>query len=90
MAACVFAASHIGQWVDQKLDVLDSWTHQQLNILRSRLWDRTQSSVIVPKLSPAIQECEHMIETDPQLFMHFHKMFDEARIPKDGWNYVRI
>lgn len=90
MATCVLIPNHIGKWIDQMPAVLDCWTHEQLSMLRSRLWDNHQDSLITPKLVPVIQEFQHIIENDPELFMHFHKMFDQVRIPKDGWNHVRI
>jgi phosphatidylserine decarboxylase len=57
----------VGKWLPSDQDVLDRWLDHHIQAINAN-----------PKpLHPAVQEFKALIESDPQLYMFFHQMFEE-------------
>jgi len=80
--------NHIGRWVVPRPSVLDDWTIDQLSVLYAEPECGAQESDQNVYLAPVVREFQQLIESDPEIFMYFHKMFDEVRRPTDDVNQV--
>jgi phosphatidylserine decarboxylase len=61
----------IGGWLPKNQDVLESWLAKRIKIVE----DRKRS----PKdFAPVIQKFQHLIESDAEIYMGFHQMFEQV------------
>ena len=88
MLSHMLAPNHIGRGVIPQPSVLDDWIISQLNVLHAEPDCGTRGSNQDVYLGPVVQEFQQLIESDPEIFMYFHKMFDEVRRPADDVNQV--
>ncbi|KAI6161933.1 Phophatidylserine decarboxylase-domain-containing protein [Pisolithus thermaeus] len=87
MSPSLYVPSH-GRWVVNKPAVLDGWTYGQRTLPRALLPRDKKVFSNDRKLAPVIQEFQQLIEDDPELFMHFYRMFDEVQRPNSKQNHV--
>ncbi|KAL4069196.1 Phophatidylserine decarboxylase-domain-containing protein [Scleroderma citrinum] len=89
MFSHMLVLNHIGVWIVHQPSVLDDWTHNQLSVLYAQPDCGTHESTQNVQFAPVIQEFQQLIESDPEIFMCFNKMFNEVRRPKDDLDHVK-
>ncbi|KIK21048.1 hypothetical protein PISMIDRAFT_12558 [Pisolithus microcarpus 441] len=87
MSPSLYVPSH-GRWVVNKPAVLDGWTYGQRTLPRAQQPRDKKAISNDRKLAPVIEEFQQLIEDDPELFMHFHRMFDEVQRQNSELNHV--
>ena len=60
----------VGKWLPSDQAFLDRWLAKQLQAVREN----------PQPLQPVVQEFQDLIESDAELFMYFHQMFEELRV----------
>ena len=80
--------NRIGRGIIHQPSVLYDWIINQLTVLHVEPDCGSQRSGQNVYLAPVVQEFQRLIESDPVIFMYFHRMFDEVRRPTDDVNQV--
>ena len=70
MSTCL-VQHRLGGWLPQDHNVLETW-------LAKKIASVTHRSRMRIALSPVIQDFQTLIETNPQVWMGFHQMFEQV------------
>lgn len=61
----------VGGWLPKDQRVLEAWLEKKLELVKQRNRAPTEHHAV-------IQEFQHLIETDAEIFMGFHQMFEQV------------
>ena len=84
------APNSIGRWIFQQLSVLGDRSFEQLLELYAQQDCAAQSNSRNADLDPVVQEFLQLIESDQEIYMYFHQMFEEARRQTNDVDQVSI